>query len=191
MHKTPRPEFVALYKKCALPLMKFLIKRMGGDTEAAEEVFSRTCLAAWQGFHTFEYRSTYFTWLCRIALNKMADYYRQQVHERSILIAPTLEAWGKFPDKDFTTEEKVILAEFRSSIRRCLDLLPKEKRQLIYLRFWRDLSIKKIAETMGISERAAEGKIYRAKLALKEVVSNKHPELLTTFAFVPKNQTSG
>jgi len=47
----------------------------------------------------------------------------------------------------------------------------------LYLRYWGDMTIKGIAETFGISERAAEGKVYRAKLAFKEVVSSKYPSL--------------
>lgn len=193
MDKTPHPSFVVLYRKFTLPLMKFLVKRMGGDTDAAEEIFSRTVSAAWQGFHTFKHKSQFFTWLCRISLNKMADYYREQIHERSLLVVPTLETIANIEDKHLTPEEKLALIELRASIRECLGLLPQEKRQLLYLRFWKELSIKKIAKILGISERAAEGKIYRAKLTLKEVISKKHPSLLpnpSTYFSQPKNQPS-
>lgn len=178
MDKIPHPTFVILYKKFTFPLMKFLVKRMGGDQDATEEVFSQTIIAAWQGFHTFQHKSKFFTWLCRIALNKMADYYRQQVHERSVLVAPTLETLANLRDRDLLPDEKLVLVELRASVRECLELLPAEKRQLLYLRFWKDLSIKKIAELTGSSERAIEGKIYRAKLALKNILSARHPETI-------------
>ncbi len=182
MNKTPRlskklamehQHFALLYAKFALPLTKFLMKRMGADQQATEEVFSRTIIAAWQGFQTFENKSNYFTWLCRIALNKMADYYREQVHERSVLVVPTLESWTNFADKDLTPDERFALNELRMSVRQCLGLLPLEKRQLLYLRYWREMSVKAIAEYLGISERAAEGKIYRAKVSLKSVMTKQ------------------
>lgn len=194
MSKTPHPlpdnslihSFETLYKKFALPLMKFLVKRVGGDQETAEEIFSQTILAAWKGFSTFENKATFFTWICRIALNKMADYYRNQIHERSILIAPTLEDIANIHDKNLTPEEAHSLEELRKTIKECLLLLPEDKRQLLYLRFWKDLSIKKIAEILGMSERSVEGKIYRAKQELKVLLASKHPDIIP--AYLPQTK---
>lgn len=180
MPKTPQPlfqnqSFEIIYRQLALPLTKFLIKRLGGNQKAVEEVFSQTITAAWKGFQTFEHKSSYFTWLCKISLNKMADYYRDQVNYRSKFIAPTLESLANLKDPQLTPEEKCILLELRSSVKDCLDLLPDEKRQLLYLRYWQEMTIKRIADMFGISQRAAEGKVYRAKLAFKEVYSAKYP----------------
>lgn len=172
--------FAAMYNKVALPLTKFLVKKTGGDTEAVEEVFSRTVLAAWKGWHTFEHRSEFFTWICKIGLNKMADYYREQINERSKIIAPGLEILGSFKDNQLSPEEKLILRELRLSVKECLKLLPEEKRRLLYLRFWQELTLKEIAKILGVSERAAEGKIYRARLTFKEAVITNHPELVAS-----------
>lgn len=175
--KPPPKAFILLYKAWALPLMKFLVKRTGGDQQIAEEVFSRTMIAAWQGMHTFEYKSQFFTWVCRIALNKLADYYREQVHQNSLLIAPTLEDLASIKSRDLTPEEKLVLRELKNDVRDCLNVLPEEKRQLLYMRFWKGLTIKKIAAITGSSERAVEGKIYRAKQDLKQFIVVKKPDL--------------
>ncbi len=169
--------FELVYKELALPLMKFLVKRMGGEKQAAEEVFSNTTYAALKGWHTFSHKSSYFTWICKIGLNKIADYYRSQIHEKSIIIAPLLEELSERHSDELSIEEKLILKELRINVRACLMLLPGEKRKLIYLRFYKQLTIKKIAEIFNTSERSVEGKIYRAKLELKETISLKHPYL--------------
>ncbi|MFH0937537.1 MAG: sigma-70 family RNA polymerase sigma factor, partial [Candidatus Daviesbacteria bacterium] len=165
------------YKSAALPLMKFLIKHMGGDSQAAEEVFSQTILAALKGWHKFRHKSQFFTWVCRIALNKTADYYRNQIHQESKFIAPILEKIINVEDKDLLPEEKLILKELRISVKECLMLLPEDKRRMLYLKFWQELSLREIARICGVSERAAEGKLYRAKLALREVISERYPAL--------------
>lgn len=185
--KNPRPDqpksityqsFEVLYKKFALPLMKFLVKRMGGNQNAAEEIFSQTMFAAWKSYHTFEHKATFFTWICRIALNKMADYYRAQIHEHSIIIAPALEEIAHLEDRNnLSPEEYFVLLELRRSVKECIEMLPEDKKRLLYLRFWKDLSIKAVAEILGVSERSVEGKIYRAKQELKSILSVKHPEL--------------
>lgn len=166
--QAPR-SFEKFYRNFALPLMKFLIKKMGGNTTAAEEVFSDTMVAAWKGFHTFKHKSKFFTWLCRISINKIADYYRDQINRRSKFIAPTLEDLANIQDKNITPEEKASLDELRECVHDCLDLLPSEKRNFLYLRYWKEMTIKTIAESFNISERAAEGKIYRAKLAFRKI----------------------
>lgn len=171
--KTPH-SFESAYRKYALPLMKFLIKKTGGDQLVAEEVFSATVFAAWKGFNSFEQKSKFFTWLCRIALNKAADYYRGQIHDHSRLVAPTLMDLANIKDTDLTPEEKASLDEIRACVHSCLDLLPDDKRNLLYLRYWKDMTIKGIAENFNISERAAEGKVYRAKLAFREIYSSKY-----------------
>lgn len=178
MEKTPRWPFEIAYRKLALPVMKFLVKRMGGNQFAAEEVFARTWSAAWEGWHTFRHKSTYFTWVCRIALNKMADYYRDQINDNSRWVLPTLEHLAAGNIDELTPLEKLQLAEMRSSLRECMSLLSEEKRILLQFRYWRRLTITEIAQLTGSSERAVEGKIYRAKKILKQILRRRHPELV-------------
>ena len=187
MSKTPQQKslkyraFAYLYKEYSLPLMKFIVKRTGGDTQAAEEVFSRTVEAALKGYDTFQYKSSYFTWVCRIALNKMADYYRSQVNERSRIIAPGFEVLASIGSSTLSPEESMALDELKRCVLECLYLLPPEKRQLLYLKYWKNLTYKEIGKVMGLTERAVEGQIYRAKKALKIILQEKYPDLSPAF----------
>lgn len=168
--------FAALYKEIALPLMKFVVKKSGGDQVAAEEVFSQTVLAALKGYETFEHKSTFFTWICRIALNKMADYYRSEINRRSGIIAPALEELANIGSKELSHEEKLILDELRASVKECIALLPPNKQQLLHLRYWKEMTLEAIADLLGISERAVEGRLYRARLELRKIMVTTHPE---------------
>ncbi len=184
MIKTTRPKslsyksFESSYKKLALPIMKFIIKRMGTNSPEAEEIFSQTMIAAWQGWLTFEHKSSYFTWICRIALNKIADYYRKEINNHSRLIAPTLEEIANIGDPSITIDESLALLELRQSVRECLNLLPEHKRQLLYLRFWKELTYSEIAKLLNQSNRSIEGKLYRYKIELKKILISKYPELI-------------
>jgi RNA polymerase sigma-70 factor, ECF subfamily len=182
MDKTPRKSlkyigFEHFYKAFAFPLYKFLIRKTGGDVELVEEVSSRTFEAALKGWDKFENKSTYFTWVCKIALNKLADYYRDRIHEDSQLIAPFLEDIGRVEDKALTPEERLALKELRLSVRECLNLLPEDTKRIIYLRYWEDLTLKKIAEITGQSERAVEGKLYRGRAELRLLIADRYPYL--------------
>jgi RNA polymerase sigma-70 factor (ECF subfamily) len=155
--------FESVYKKLAIPLTKFVIKRVAGDSQAAEEVLSATTIAAWRGWKSFRHKSSYFTWLCRISLNKISDYYRDQVNKNSKIIVPLIDTITQADEKSLSPEENLALKELRGSVNDCLDLLPPQKRRLLQFRYWYDLSYAQIAKILGVSQRAVEGKLYRAK----------------------------
>ena len=50
--------FEELYKSFALPLTKFIIKKIGGDQNAVDEILSQTIISAWKGFNTFKNKSS-------------------------------------------------------------------------------------------------------------------------------------
>ena len=173
MNKNPyRKPFEVLYKEFALPLTKFIVKRGGGDKELVDEVFSRTIEASFKGYHTFRNKSSFFTWICRIALNKIADYYRSEINERSGIIVPIIEGITE-PTNDPSYEEKMALDELRASVRDCINLLPFKYRQLVYLRYWKNLTYDQISKITGVSERAVEGRLYRARNELGEKLQTK------------------
>lgn len=178
---TSSPWFDETYKSLSQPLFKFIAKHLRKDQTAVEEVFEETIVAGWKGYKTFEHKSTYFTWLCRIALNKIADYYHDQVNENSGIIVPLIDSLTYIDRDNLSPEENLALKELRASVNNCLNLLPYEKRQLLWFRYWKDYSYEKIGKMLGISERAVEGRIYRAKEEFSEVWSEsgefkpKHP----------------
>lgn len=176
MEKNPR--FVRLYREFASPLMRFLLRRMGGDEAAAEDVFAQTMAAAWRGYSTFRRKSNFFTWLCRIGLNKAADYWKEQINRRSFVVVPVLQAVSRLGSSELSVEEAIVLEELCCAVRKCVGLLPEEKRRLIYLKYWKQMTIKRIARVMFLGERSVEGKLYRAKAQFREIFKKEYPEFV-------------
>lgn len=166
-----------LYKQFSGSILKFILKRNGGDLQAAEQVVQDTFVAALTSFHTFHNKSTYFTWLCKIALNKMADYYRDQVHRKSKIVVPTTKQLNQILSPELTPEEKLSMDELRLALSRCLNLLPPEYRRLLHLKYYEQLSSKEISLQLNLSGRKLEGKMYRARKALATVISRFYPHL--------------
>lgn len=169
-------KFTFYYKKFLSPLTRFVFKKIGSDPYYADIIVSETFEAAWKGYKTFKHKSSFFTWLCRIALNKIADYYRDQINRRSHFVVPTLKQWSRIEqlqgsEPAMLPEEKLILNEMRSKVNEVLNLLPEEKRKLLQYKFYKDLSYKEISVLLQISPRAVEGKIYRAKKAFAKLFS--------------------
>jgi len=143
----------------------------------AQTVVQDTFVAAFKSFHTFRYKSSYFTWLCKIALNKMTDYYRHQVNYRSRYVVPTLTQLNSLADPGLNPEEKASLQSLCRSVNSCLDMLPSQYRRLLHLKYYRELSSKEIQVMLDLTPRQLEGRLRRARVALARVISSLHPEI--------------
>jgi len=178
MDKNPQKKapqsFVAIYKELALPLTKFVMKRMGATPDKVEEVVEETVVAAWRGWNTFRHKSSYFTWLCRIALNKIADYYHDQINSRSKIVVPLIEALTETDSKSLSPEEVLVLKDLKKSVNGVLNLMSPEKRRLLQFKYWYDMTYEEIGKILGISERAVEGKIYRAKHEFSKIWTGEY-----------------
>lgn len=163
MSKKAPKSFVAVYNALSPSLTRFIAKRLGSDYTKTEEILQNTAVAAWKSFSSFRHKSTYFTWLCRIALNKIADYYKGQINERSKLIYPGLKKITLIESGDLPPSERLALDELCTQVNNCLDMLPPNKRRLLQYKYWQGLTHAQIGNLLGISERAVEGRLYRAK----------------------------
>lgn len=153
-----------LYRK----LLLFLLKRTGGNSEVAQEVLQNTFLAAIKSFHTFHNKSTFFTWICKISLNKLADYYRGQVN-------PKFQLPLDLPAPGLTPEEQTSLDDLRAHVNQCLDLLPSQYRRLLHLKYYQELSTKEICLKLDLTPRKLEGRLYRAKKSLAKIYAKSDP----------------
>jgi len=158
-----------LYRSLGQRILRFLLKRSGGDMTAAEAVLQDTFIAVFKSFHTFHAKSTYFTWICKIALNKLADYYRHQVHYRSRFVVPTIHKLNSLIDPAVSPLERLALEDLKAQVNSCLDLLPPEHRRLLHLKYYLELSTREICLKLNLTPRSLEGKLYRAKKALAKL----------------------
>lgn len=164
--------FETLYKSHISPLTRFVFKKIGSDPYQAEIIVSETFEAAWKGYKTFKHKSSFFTWLCRIALNKLADYYKDQINNRSKLVFPTLKKLAQIESKDIAIDEKIALDELKESVNNVLNLLPDDKRKLLQFKYYKDLSNKEISIILNITTKAVEGRLRRARWTFKKIYNN-------------------
>ena len=138
-------------------VLRFLLKR-SHNPEIAQEVLQETWVAALKSYHIFKHKSSYFTWVCKIALNKLSDYYRDQVRHQSHFVVPAIEKFNSIFDPSLSPDEKLALGELKLKVNKCLNLLPMEYRQLLQLRYYEQLTCREISIRLKIPERSLEGK---------------------------------
>lgn len=131
-----------------------LTLRMLGHPEDAREVTQETFLTAFRKLHQFRGRARFSSWLYRIALNCCYDRLR----ERRVNPVPLQEA------ENIVAEEKILSQIQRKQVaervRRAVEALPLEMRQVILLKEYEGLTFEEIAEILDIPVSTAKTRLY-------------------------------
>ncbi|WP_207791828.1 sigma-70 family RNA polymerase sigma factor [Siccirubricoccus phaeus] len=139
--------------------------RVLGQKAEAEEVAQEALLRAWQGAAGFDpERARFTTWLHRIVVNLAIDRARRQA-TAGLRAGP--EALAEWADPAPGPEERAVAAQEEAGLRAALGKLPPKYRAAIALAYEEGLSGAEAAAALGLSERALEGVLYRARLALR------------------------
>lgn len=146
------------------------------NPQEAEEATQEAFLRAWRGIGSFEGRSQFFTWLCRIGINEA---------KRRSSRRPTAETWGPealeeaplehAPDWSEAPETQLAQSELRVVLEREIRALEPAYRATIILRDVEGLSTREAAEIMSLSETAFKSRLHRARLALRETLNEYFP----------------
>ena len=123
--------------------------------EITEDLTSQTFLKAFEHFDSYDpERSSIRTWLCRIARNLMIDYFRANPAKRQVALEDAEELIH-------VDDYQVLKDPANREVYRLLSLLDPDERELISMRYFMDMSVSDIADTLGITLNAASKRIRR------------------------------
>ena len=154
--------FGELYEKFVDKIYNYLYYRTL-HRETAEDLTSRTFMKALEKLNTYsESRGTFSAWIYRIAGNLLIDHFR-----KSGRIETTSAVWD-LPSEGKAFEIDVHNRLYWEKLKPVLDSLPAEKREIIIMRIWDNLSFVEIAEITGKSVGSVKMGFARTLQALKE-----------------------
>jgi RNA polymerase sigma-70 factor (ECF subfamily) len=154
-----------------------LALRMMGDRHEAEEVLQETFISAFRGVDRFEGRSQLGTWLYRIAYNAALMRLRKRRLPTTSIDEPIwtdegdelprqLVDWRGLPD------DRALTRELRGVLDAAVTTLPATLRSVFVLRDIEGLSTAEAAEVLGLTETNVKVRLHRARLALREKLSD-------------------
>lgn len=133
-----------------------------------QETFVRIILTLRQGRYTDA--GKFGAWLNRIAHNLIIDHYRQEKSENTV--STDNEDTDMLNRKDLcdeNIEDLMISAQIRDDVRRIVDALPEPQREVLVMRYYRDMSFKEIADATGVSINTALGRMRYAILNMRRL----------------------
>ncbi len=151
------------------------------DDGLADDIFQDTFIRAITTIQQGKYTESgkFKAWITRIAHNLMIDYFRQKKSENTVsndeyevdlLNNPSL--------CEETVEVQMARTQVLSDVRRLVDRLPENQKEVVEMRYYKDLSFKEIADITGVSINTALGRMRYAIINMRKMAAD-HRIVLT------------
>ena len=151
------------------------------DPELANDVFQETFVKVITRLQEGKYTDSgkFSFWLIRIAHNVIIDTFRLQksVH----IIEPTagndLSKLKSDSLMDLNRENEYVNAQVLRDVRHIMDSLPAPQREVVYMRYYQELSFKEIAEATGVSINTSLGRMRYALINMRRMAKQHEIQL--------------
>ncbi len=143
-------------------LIRYVVDAILPDARDAEECVSDVYLRLLSSASALDPSRPLKPWITAVARNAAVSMARRKRGEETQLDESL--ASGTTP------EEELLRREREESLRRALEELPASDRRLIYRKYWYRQPTAQIAAELGLTARAVEGRLYRAKRRLRELL---------------------
>jgi RNA polymerase sigma-70 factor (ECF subfamily) len=157
-----------------------------GHAESARDVAQETFLKAFESIQQFEHKSSFFTWLYRIAVNMSISQrrrdHRHKVHQAGEVLevltggtgrqALRLRALAAESQADAAPQE-LDRRERHEMVREALQQLDADYRVILVLRDMESLDYQAIADVLAVPIGTVRSRLHRGRLALKELLQDR------------------
>ena len=116
-------------------------------------------------------------WVMRIAHNLVIDHFRKSKNKKAIAPTDEFDIFSIIGNGDKNAEEMLINDQIHSDIRILIEYLPKEQKEVLKMRYYRDLSFKEISEITEVSINTALGRMRYAILNLRKLIDEHNIQL--------------
>ena len=151
------------------------IRMMVKDHDLADDILQETFIKAVQVIDDGRYADTgkFLSWMLRIAHNKVIDYFRSRKSAKTVNESESgYNVLGTLRFADSSVEDRLISEQIALDVRRLVDHLPQEQREVVMLRYYSGLSFQEIAEQTNVSINTALGRMRYALINLRKMIKD-------------------
>jgi len=164
------------YKNKLYSYIYFIVRNEELTEDIFQETFVKAIVTIQQGRYTAD--GKFSAWLTRIAHNLVIDFFRQERNENVISNDETeTDLFNNVNLSDDNIETQLVNEQVLRDVKRLMDALPDNQREVVYMRFYQDLSFKEIAEITGVSINTALGRMRYALLNIRRMAEEKDIQL--------------
>lgn len=146
------------------------------DREIAEDIFQDTFIKVIHTLRSGRYNEEgkFLPWVTRIAHNLSIDHFRRAKKMPMSRSDDEYDVFASVSMNDDTIEDKIVEEQIHSDVKKLIDLLPAEQREVVMMRHYQGMSFKEIAEATDVSINTALGRMRYAVLNMRKIVEEKN-----------------
>ncbi len=146
------------------------------DTHTAEDLMQETFIKVIDKLRSGKYQeqNKFLPWISRVAYNLCIDYYRREKRMPKVMTRDGFDIFSVLKFSEAGAEGKVMESEFSSRVRKLLEYLPEEQREVVVLRHYMDMNFREIAEMTGVNINTALGRMRYALINLRKLMETKN-----------------
>lgn len=153
------------------------IHMMVKDDDVTDDIFQETFIKAIRVIDEGRYidNGKFLSWILRIAHNQVIDYFRTCKQNKQVNESDTgYNILGSLRFAEKTIEDELVSSQIEQDVRNLVELLPKEQREVVMMRYYSGLSFKEIAEQTDVSINTALGRMRYALINLRRMIKEKN-----------------
>ncbi len=152
------------------------------DKQLADDIFQDTYVKVINTLKTGSYKDEgkFIQWVMRIAHNLVIDHFRKQ-KKANIMDNRNgdFDIFDSIRLTDPSIEEQLITSQIHEDVKKLLDYLPDEQREVLHMRCYAGMSFKDIADQTDVSINTALGRMRYALINLRKMINEKQIILTT------------
>lgn len=164
------------YKDKLYSYINYIVRNSDLADDILQETFVKAIITLQKG--AYSSNGKFGAWLTRIAHNLMIDCFRQERNDNTV--SADTEEYDVLNDMDLsenTVEDHMINSQTLRDVRALINNLPDNQREVVFMRYYQDLSFKEIADITGVSINTALGRMRYALLNIRRMAAEKSIEL--------------
>jgi RNA polymerase sigma-70 factor (ECF subfamily) len=165
-------ELVTRHKDKVFTYIILIVK----NEQLAEDIFQETFIKVIKSLLNNKYKDNgkFLSWVIRIAHNLIIDHYRKE-RQLNTINNDDFEAdlFNTKKHSDQTIEDELIHDQITCDVRRLIEELPDDQKQVVLLRHYAGLSFKEIAQQTNVSINTALGRMRYALINLRKLIEEK------------------
>lgn len=146
----------------------FIVRNRALAEDIFQDAFAKAIVTIKQG--RYVENGKFRAWICRVAHNLVIDHFRQEKGEATISNEDcAADLFNNASLSDSTIEELLVKEQIIEDVKRLIQFLPDNQREVLEMRYYQKLSFKEIADLTGVSINTALGRMRYAILNLRRL----------------------
>ncbi len=149
------------------------------DQDLAEDIFQDTFIKVINTLKANKYNEEgkFLPWVSRIAHNLVIDHFRREKRAPMINNGDDFDIFEVLGNYDESIEDRMVREQTHKDLKKLIQMLPSEQKEVLLMRHFGDMSFKEIAEITGVSINTALGRMRYALNNLRKMMQTKELSL--------------